>query len=118
VEVAEAGTVELTDFRLPAPLIPQKVEGTVVWNDGNPVQDGEFFVEDSEFPGWSHVVSGPVGKDGRFSASLFQGRRYVIFATTSTGDDGNPLLLLRQTGPVEVLVTGKPDPIKLTIPAP
>jgi hypothetical protein len=117
VEVAEGGTVELTDFMLPSPLVAQKVEGAVVWDDGSPVQGGGFVVVDSEFPGWSYVDDGPFDKDGRFSTSLFQGRRYIILARTLTREDGDSLQLFRETMRIEFLVTGKPDPIKLVMPA-
>ena len=115
IQVEEATTVELADLKLPSPLTAQKLEGSVVWGDGRPVRSGAFYVEDSEFPGWSYVAQDSVGADGRFSVTLFRGRRYVFYALAFTNEDGDKLQVPRKTPRIDVLVTDQPGPIKLTI---
>jgi len=116
VHVEEGRTVDLADLRLPMPLIPQKLEGSVAWGDGSPVRSGAFFIEDSEFPEWSHVAQDSLGADGRFSVSLFRGRRYVAYAVTWNSEDGYKLQASRESPRIEVLVTDQPGPVKLIIP--
>jgi hypothetical protein len=116
VVVEEERTTDLADLKLPLPLTTQKLEGSVAWGDGSPVQSGAFYIEDSEFPEWSYVAYDSVGQDGRFSVSLFRGRRYVIYAVTRTSEDGDDLQTSRESPRIEFLVTDQARPIKLIIP--
>jgi hypothetical protein len=116
VYVEEGRTVELADLTLPSPLIAQKLEGSIVWGDGSPVRSGAFYIEDSEYPGWSYVAQDSADANGRFSVSLLRGRRYVIYANTRTTENGDTLPASRESPRIEVLVKDQTGPIKLTLP--
>ena len=95
--------------------VPGAVAGIVVWEDGSPVRAGGFYVEDAAFPGWLYVAGGEISEDGRFSAQLFQGRRYIVSAGTATSEDGDQLRTPRKAPVTEIVLTDQPGFIKLTI---
>ena len=113
IEIKEGQHAELSDFALPDRLIPEVVEGTVVWPDGRAVQNAYLSAEDTDFPGWSSVADGPVAADGRFALPLFAGRRYVIRATTYEDQHGRKSLWKLETKPVEILLDSKSTPLAL-----
>jgi len=117
IVIKEGQQAELSDFVLPPRLVPEIVRGIVVWPDGRPVQSAFFRVEDLDVPGWTDVGSGPIATDGRFEASLFAGRRYVIRAETRKDQEGRDVLWRLEAKPTEFLVDPKSEELKLRMPA-
>jgi hypothetical protein len=116
IPIGEGQQVELSDFVLPERLVPEIVQGIVVWPDDRPVQSGSVTVEDLDFPGWTHVASGPIAPDGRFELPLFVGRRYVIQAVTNKDQEGRDLLWLLEAKSAEILVDAKSRGLKVLMP--
>lgn len=70
--------IEGVSFRLPAPLIPQKVSGKAVNLLGLPMSEVFVNLCDLEFDEVTFSLQSKTNKNGEFSFTGFKGRRYEI----------------------------------------
>lgn len=106
------------EFRLPAPLVPRVLTGTVVWPNGRPAAGAELRLEE--------VVSGrsaewgvKTDRRGRFTSHVYEGLRYRVEASIPADphwrpDSGQSVELL-VTPKVEVTPSAQTRPLRLVI---
>jgi len=108
--VAEGQEVETTNFRLPPQLVERTIEGVVEWPDGSPAIGARVGLEFTERRWMEQLAS--VDDQGRFSLKCFEGYKYIIHA--EHGDNRNQ----KHAEPVEILVAGENEPVRLVITKP
>jgi len=117
IEIKEGARLEIANFVLPAPLSLESVDGVAVWPDGRVVESGFVEVEDVDFPEWTSVSSGTIRPDGHFTLRLYQGRRYVIRATTYKDREGRESLWPIETQSDKIFVDAQSKRPELRMPA-
>jgi hypothetical protein len=109
-KISEGEDIEAPDFRLLPRLVERTIEGVVEWPDGRPATGARVGLEYTErrWMGLSSAVS----DQGQFSLKCFEGYKYLIHA--EHGDNQNRM----HAEPVEVLVAGENEPVRLVITKP
>jgi len=115
ITINEGQVLENYEFQMPPKLTERKIEGTVVYPDGKPVQDASISSEEVEYSEGSMGYGGDakIETDGRFSLTRLNGLRYLIRAHVSTADGKQ-----RHAEPVEIQADGNVANLKLVITEP
>jgi len=108
--VAEGQAVEATNFRLPPQLVERTIEGIVELPDGSPAIGVRVGLEFTERRWLEQLAS--VDDQGRFSLKCFEGYKYLIHAEHAGNQNQS------HAEPVEVLVAGENEPVRLVLTKP
>jgi hypothetical protein len=106
------------EFRLPAPLVPRVLTGTIVWPDGRPAAGAELRLEEVE-SGRSAQWGVKTDKRGRFKLHGYEGLLYRVEASIPADPNWKPEsgqgVELLVTPKVEVTPSAQTTPLRLVI---
>ena len=110
ITISEGQRLDLDELILPARFIERTLNGIVVDADGTPVAGAVVWLKERQYEDSDMPYRRETDSEGRFSYPVYEGIKYELNANVDV--DGNRV---KQSGPVEIVITSNQQPIKLVL---
>lgn len=99
------------DLQLPPALIEKKLEGVVIWSDGQPIKGATVWLKEIEYVNNDMPYRVNTDDKGRFSFKVYAGMKYSVLATIDSETKGEQ----KRSDRLEIRATENTEVVKLII---
>ena len=111
ITITEGQVITDRDLQLPPALIEKKLEGVVVWPDGQPIKGATVWLKEIEYTNNDMPYRVTTDDQGRFSFKVYAGMKYSLLAIVDSEIKGKQ----KRSELLEIRTSEKPDLVKLIV---
>ena len=111
ITIAEGQVIDNVDWQLPPALIEKKLEGVVIWPDGQPVKGATVWLKEIEYADKDMPYRVDTDEQGHFSFKVYAGMKYSLVAIYDSETKGKQ----KRSDVLEIRVAENPEVVKLII---
>jgi hypothetical protein len=111
ITIAEGQVINDVDWQLPPALSEKKLEGVVIWPDGQPVKGATVWLKEIEYADKDMPYRVITGEQGDFSFKVYAGMKYSLLAIYDSETKGKQ----KRSPLLEIRVAENPEVVKLII---
>jgi hypothetical protein len=111
ITIAEGQVINDVDWQLPPALSEKKLEGVVIWPDGQPVKGATVWLKEIEYADKDMPYRVNTGEQGDFSFKVYAGMKYSLLAISDSETKGKQ----KRSAVLEIRVAENPQVVKLII---
>lgn len=116
IEIAEGEHLQNYDLHLPPPLAERKIEGVVVWPDGQPAAGASVSLTITEYEyNFAHGRHATTDEQGRFTVKAFEELKYWIGAVVATKRHPGGQM---HAEPIDIPANGHVGGVRLVVESP
>ena len=111
ITIAEGQVINEVDWQLPPALIEKKLEGVVIWPEGQPIKGATVWLKDIEYANSDMPYRVDTDDNGRFSFKVYAGIKYSVLAIYDSETKGKQ----KRSAALEIRVAENPEVLTLII---
>jgi len=111
ITIAEGQVIRDVDWQLPPALIEKRLEGVVIWPDGQPVKGATVWLKEIEYADKDMPYRVNTDEQGNFSFKVYAGMKYSLLAIYDSETKGKQ----KRSAVLEIRVAENPEVVKLII---